>query len=156
MLKPLLRGEAGAAGWVCALAGAALPRRVHRWRLGWWRKHLALKLAGVVGTRKHSCRRVREPRELPPFVSLIPSHTRRCTWRGGKRVECLANFESASQSAAHPLHPAALASVPSGKVLVRVRVHRARRLIPAGPAGLDKQLDNNKPTTTPQPLMCWK
>jgi len=35
----------------------------------------------------------------PPFVSLVPSHTRPCTWRGGKRVECLANLESASQNA---------------------------------------------------------
>ena len=62
-----------------------------------WR--LALKLAGAAGARKHSCRSVREPRELPSFVSIVPSHTRRCTWRGGKRVECLANLESASQNA---------------------------------------------------------
>jgi len=41
----------------------------------------------------------RVSRALPPFVSLAPSHTRRCTWRGGKRVECLLNFESASKNA---------------------------------------------------------
>ena len=34
MLLPLLRGEAGAAGWVCALAGAALPRRVTQVAVG--------------------------------------------------------------------------------------------------------------------------
>jgi len=58
-----------------------------------WR--FALRLAGAAGARKHSCRSVREPRELPPFVSLVPSHTRRCTWRF---PECLANLESASQN----------------------------------------------------------
>jgi len=71
-------------------------------------RHLALKLAGVVSARKHSCRRVREPRELPPFVSLAPSHTRlvslapshtrRCTWRGGKLVECLVNLRAPLKS----------------------------------------------------------
>ena len=46
MLKPLLRREAGAAGWVCALAGAALPRRVHRWRLGWRWQHFGSQACG--------------------------------------------------------------------------------------------------------------
>ena len=101
MPQPLLQGEAGPAGWVCALAGAALPRRVPLVAVGVVEaKNSALKLAGVTGLWGRSCLRwrAREPRELPPLRLPRPSRTRRCTWRGRFSVECLV-IESASTRA---------------------------------------------------------
>jgi len=69
-----VRGEAGAAGRVCALAGTALPRHVPQVAVGVVEaSNLALKFSGVMGLWGRSCLRwrAREPRELPPS-SLSP------------------------------------------------------------------------------------
>jgi len=92
MPQPLLQGEAGPAGWVCALAGAALPRRVPLVAVGVVEaKNFALKLAGVTGLWGRSCLRwrAREPRELPPFVSLALHARADVPGAGGSCAECL-------------------------------------------------------------------
>ena len=59
-----------------------------------WLSSLRLSRARA-STRAGAC----VSRASSPPSSLVPSHTRRCTWRGGKRVECLVNLESASLNA---------------------------------------------------------